>query len=55
MKAIIVVLIMGFVLLAVTFAQQNPEEVTIRYFGLIPTYQVPTYLLVIVSFLRASS
>jgi len=49
-KALIVILIMGFVLLAVTFAQQNPEEVTIRYFGLIPTYQVPTYLLVIVSF-----
>jgi uncharacterized membrane protein YciS (DUF1049 family) len=49
-KIIVTILIMGLVLLAVTFSQQNPDEVTIRYFGFIPTYKVPAYLLIIASF-----
>lgn len=51
MKFIITILIMGLILLAVLFAQQNAEMVTIRFFGWIPPdFKIASYLLILVSF-----
>jgi len=45
------IVIMGLILLAVTFSQQNSEMVSIRYFGFIPPdVKVASYLLIFLAF-----
>ncbi len=51
MKFIITILIMGLILLAVLFSQQNADLVTIRFFGWIPPdFKMASYLLILASF-----
>ncbi len=51
MKLFITILLMAVVIVAVTFAVQNTDSVTIRYFDLVVPTTLPVYLLIFFSFL----
>ncbi len=51
MKLIKTLVVAIFFIVAITFALQNQQPITLRYYGLIPAFSVPLFLLVFVSIL----
>ncbi len=51
MKLIKTLLVAIFFIVAITFALQNQQSVTLNYYGLIPPFSVPVFLLVFVAIL----
>jgi uncharacterized integral membrane protein len=51
MRLIKTLLVAIFFIVAITFALQNQQSVTLHYYGLIPPFSVPVFLLVFVAIL----